>query len=100
VAEPGKLGEIENRFQRHCLPISKTGATTLDQLPVGETASVIDVDAAAALAERLEDLGFVPGTRVTVRRRAPLGDPRVYELRGSQLCLRSSEARAIRVARG
>jgi Fe2+ transport system protein FeoA len=62
---------------------------------------VLEVDAAAALlAERLEDLGFVPGTQVTVRWRAPLGDPRVYELRGSQLCLRDAEARAIRISRG
>ena len=72
--------------------------TTLDRLPVGSTASVVELDAAADLAERLEDLGFVPGTRVTVRRRAPLGDPRVYELRGSQLCLRAREAHAVRVS--
>jgi len=74
--------------------------TTLDQLPVGESAAVAGVEASAEMAQRLEDLGFVPGTRVTVRRRAPLGDPRVYELRGSQLCLRDSEARAVKVARG
>lgn len=74
--------------------------TTLDRIPVGECGAVVAVDATAALAERLEDLGFVPGTEVRVRRRAPLGDPRVYELRGSQLCLRASEARAIRVKRG
>jgi ferrous iron transport protein A len=61
---------------------------------------VVAVEATAEIAQRLEDLGFLPGTRVTVRRQAPLGDPRVYELRGSQLCLRSSEARAVRVTRG
>jgi ferrous iron transport protein A len=71
--------------------------TTLDQLPLGAAATVVEVDAAAALAGRLEDLGFVPGTRVTCRRRAPLGDPRVYELRGSQLCLRDREAHAVRI---
>lgn len=75
-------------------------ATTLDRLPLGESALVVEVDAASALAARLEDLGFIPGTRVTARRRAPLGDPRVYELRGSQLCLRASEARAVWVSRG
>jgi Fe2+ transport system protein FeoA len=80
--------------------IENSHATTLDLVPVGESASVIAIDAAVELAERLEDLGFVPGTEVTVRRRAPLGDPRVYELRGSQLCLRGTEARAIRVKRG
>jgi Fe2+ transport system protein FeoA len=73
---------------------------TLDRVPVGESATVASVDSDAALAERLEDLGFVPGTVVVVRRRAPLGDPRVYELRGSQLCLRAAEARAVRVTRG
>lgn len=72
-------------------------STTLDELPLGGDATVIAVDASVALAERLEDLGFVPGTRVTCRRRAPLGDPRVYELRGSQLCLRDREAHAVRI---
>jgi Fe2+ transport system protein FeoA len=34
---------------------------------------------------------------VRCRRRAPLGDPRVYELRGTQLCLRRSEAARVLV---
>ena len=72
--------------------------TTLDQLALDIEATVVEVDASAALAGRLEDLGFVPGTPLSCRRRAPLGDPRVYELRGSQLCLRNREARAVRVA--
>ena len=83
------------------MPSLKEGAAeTLDSVPVGSSATVLGVAASSEIAQRLEDLGFVPGTLVTVRRRAPLGDPRVYELRGSQLCLRSSEARAIQVARG
>jgi Fe2+ transport system protein FeoA len=45
------------------------------------------------------DLGFVPNSRVRVLRRAPLGDPVEYELRGYRICLRDSEARAIRVKR-
>jgi ferrous iron transport protein A len=59
---------------------------------------VIDsIDAAAAIAGRLQDLGFVPGTPVTMVRRAPLGDPIVYEIRGYRICLRRSEASHIRV---
>jgi Fe2+ transport system protein FeoA len=46
---------------------------------------------------RLLDLGFTPGSRVRVVRRAPLGDPVEYELRGSRICLRRSEAERIRV---
>ncbi len=67
----------------------------LSQLPVGETARVVGVRAPRALARRLADLGFLPGTPVRCRRRAPLGDPRVYELRGVELCLRAREAEQV-----
>ena len=70
----------------------------LDELTLGTEATVVALEAEAGLAQRLEDLGFVPGTRIQCRRRAPLGDPRVYELRGGQLCLRNREARAVRIA--
>ncbi len=49
------------------------------------------------VSARLLDLGFVPGTEVRALRRAPLGDPTLYELRGTQLCLRRSEAERIQV---
>lgn len=73
--------------------------TTLASLAPGETADVSRVDTARPIGQRLVDLGFVPGTRVRVIRRAPLGDPVTYEVRGSRLCLRRSEARQIEVAR-
>jgi ferrous iron transport protein A len=69
----------------------------LADLPLGGRAVVVAIDAAPELLHRLEALGFLPATEVTCRRRAPLGDPRVYELRGTQLCLRRSEARRIQV---
>jgi ferrous iron transport protein A len=71
----------------------------LSELAVGERAVVVEVALAGAYGRRLEDLGFAPETEVTCRRRAPLGDPRVYEVCGIQLCLRSREAAAIRVRR-
>jgi ferrous iron transport protein A len=49
------------------------------------------------LGARLGDLGFVAGTRVEVLRRSPLGDPTLYAVRGTRLCLRRAEARAVRV---
>jgi ferrous iron transport protein A len=70
----------------------------LDELALGAEGVVVGLVTSAALAQRLEDLGFVPGSAIRCRRRAPLGDPRVYELRGSQLCLRNREARAVRIA--
>jgi ferrous iron transport protein A len=72
-------------------------ALTLAALQIGERAVVDQVEGGNALAQRLVELGFAPGTEVRVVARAPLGDPRVYEIRGSRLCLRRSEAACVRV---
>ena len=58
---------------------------------------VESVELDGAVSQRLVDLGFLPGTPVVLVRRAPLGDPSVYELRGTRLCLRRSEAARVRV---
>jgi ferrous iron transport protein A len=72
-------------------------ARPLCDLAPGAAAVIDSLDTSAPIAGRLLDLGFIPGTPVTVVRRAPLGDPIVYELRGCRICLRRSEARKIRV---
>jgi Fe2+ transport system protein FeoA len=72
-------------------------STPLCELPPSVLAVVESVDCEDATTERMMDLGLVPGTRIRFVRRAPLGDPGVYELRGIQLCLRRSEARRVRV---
>ena len=74
-------------------------AATLDQLQPGERGVVAGVDEAGPIGRRLLDLGFLPGTPVCVLRRAPLGDPAVFELRGYQLCLRATESARIRIDR-
>ena len=74
-------------------------APRLTDLPPGAIAEVVAVDPESPAAKRLLDLGFTPGTEVRVVRRAPLGDPKLYELRGMQLCLRRSEAVWVRVRR-
>jgi len=69
----------------------------LSDLAPGASAVVIRVEP-TRIGRRLLDLGFVPDTAIRVVRRAPLGDPTTYELRGTRLCLRRSEARAVLVA--
>jgi Fe2+ transport system protein FeoA len=71
----------------------------LAELAPGRAGVVAHVDAGDRVGRRLLDLGFVPQTRVLVVRRAPLGDPFEYELRGTRLCLRRSEAARVRVRR-
>ena len=66
-------------------------------LAPGQRARIVAVDGSGPEGGRLLDLGFVPGTGVAILKRAPLGDPVVYELRGYRICLRASEASLVRV---
>lgn len=70
----------------------------LSDLAPGQRGIVERVDASCPIGRRLLDLGFRPGTALRVIRRAPLGDPTSYELRGSRFCLRRSEADRVDVA--
>lgn len=69
----------------------------LSEVPVGASAIVLSVDDGGR-ARRLEDLGFLPGTTVRVERRAPFGDPVVYQLRGVRLAMRRADAHLVSVA--
>lgn len=72
----------------------------LSDVEVGSTAVIQGVnDPEGATAARLEHMGFLPGTLVRVERRAPMGDPTVYELRGYRLALRRESAEVIDVDR-
>ncbi len=70
----------------------------LSRVAPGRRAVVVAVDGSTAIGRRLYDLGFRPGTALRVVRRAPLGDPTTYELRGSRFCLRRAEAARVAVA--
>ena len=70
----------------------------LPDAPIGAEVVVAAVAAGdAGQGRRIEDLGFVVGTRVRVERRAPLGDPTVYEVRGSRIALRRDGAALVSV---
>jgi Fe2+ transport system protein FeoA len=71
----------------------------LASLRPGEVGIVARVEADLAIGRRLLDLGFVPETPVRVVRRAPLGDPVSYELRGYRICLRRRDAAHVLVRR-
>lgn len=76
--------------------------TVLAQLAPGQRATIVGVAAAAApaVAGRLRQLGFRPASAVEVIRRAPMGDPTIYRVQDTELCLRRREARLIEVDPG
>ena len=63
----------------------------------GETAVVDRIDLPADDARRLMELGFLPGTQVTVGHSAPGGDPRVFQVDGSEIALRRETAARVHV---
>jgi ferrous iron transport protein A len=69
----------------------------LDQLRPGQRATVVDTvpQAPPAVASRLGQLGFRSKAQVDVMRRAPLGDPTIYRVQDTELCLRRREAQLI-----
>jgi Fe2+ transport system protein FeoA len=81
-------------------PKHATESLTLARLEPGSEAVVGDVRRNGAVGHRLLDLGLVPGTPIKALRRAPLGDPIVYELRGYQLCLRRVDAELVGIRPG
>ena len=69
----------------------------LGELEAGARAVVRKVTGEPELLRRLMELGFVPGTTITLVRRAPMGDPIELRLRGTHFSIRNSEANRIDV---
>jgi Fe2+ transport system protein FeoA len=70
-------------------------ATLLD-LRRGDAAILDRIDLPGEEARRLMELGFLPGARVTAGFAAPGGDPRVFQVDGSEIALRRETARRLR----
>ena len=68
---------------------------TLDQLRIGQTARIIEVDGNDAIAIRLMEMGLTDGEEISLLGFAPLGDPIEFLIRGYRLSLRKSEAKRV-----
>lgn len=71
---------------------------SLADLKAGQSAQVTSVGGEDAFRSHLLDMGITPGTRVSMVRKAPLGDPVELEVRGYMLSLRLAEASRITVS--
>ena len=67
----------------------------LDEFKIGETGLIKKVEGEGRLRRRLLDMGVTPGTKVYLRKKAPLGDPLEITIRGYELTLRKTEARLV-----
>lgn len=69
----------------------------LDELSLGQSATVGKILADKKLRRRLLDMGITRGTQIELLKVAPLGDPLEYKLRDYHLSLRKAEAHQIEV---
>ena len=69
----------------------------LRRMNVNQPGIISAVKADGELGRRIRDMGLVPGTRITVRGRAPLNDRVALRMTGFTLTLRNNEADYIEV---
>lgn len=81
------------------VPNTKCDCILFCKLKQGDHARVVDVHGESALACRLQEMGLVAGTEITVEKVAPLGDPVEISFRGQSLCVRKNEADFLEVER-
>ncbi len=70
---------------------------TLKDLQIGSSAIIKTVGGEGSLRQHFLDMGVIPGTKVTMVKYAPMGDPVELLIHGYELTLRLSDAEKIEV---
>ncbi|OJW06833.1 MAG: hypothetical protein BGO39_23745 [Chloroflexi bacterium 54-19] len=69
----------------------------LNKITPGTHAKIVGLKATGLLLQRLLAMGFTRECEIKMVKRAPLGDPIQFRVRGSAVSLRSSEAALVLV---
>ena len=69
----------------------------LSEFAIGESGVIVCVKGEGKVRRRLFDMGLTPGAELTMRKKAPLGDPIEITVRGYELTLRKEEAGCVEV---
>jgi ferrous iron transport protein A len=72
----------------------RTEAKTLAQLSLG-TSGIINGFTDNALALKMIEMGCIPGEKITLQHIAPLGCPFAFEVNGTLVSIRKSEAQSV-----
>ena len=70
---------------------------TQRDVQVGETVTVAKLHGEGPVKRRIMDMGLTKGTKVYVRKVAPLGDPMELTVRNYELSVRKADAEMIEV---
>ncbi|HNY31211.1 MAG TPA: FeoA family protein [Fibrobacteria bacterium] len=70
---------------------------SLSHLQTNQEASIRRVHGPSSLSHRLQELGFTPGTAVRLVAKAAFGGAMAFQLRGSIIALRRSDAACVEI---
>jgi len=80
-----------------CSHVGNPATCSLNKLGVGCCGKVVEVGGSSEVRRRLLEMGFCNGASVEVLRRAPLGDPIAFKVRGYCLSLRDEQAAYVKI---
>ena len=69
----------------------------LSEFTVGESGKIVSVNGEGKIRRRLFYMGVTPAAELTMKKKAPLGDPIEITIRGYELTLRKTEAACVEV---
>ena len=67
----------------------------MSNFAVGESGRIVKVLGEGRVRHRLFDMALTPGAEVYLRKKAPMGDPLEFTVRGYELSLRKDEAQFV-----
>ena len=70
---------------------------TLREVTCGQTVTVKKLSGAGPVKRRIMDMGITKGSRIYIRKVAPLGDPVEVTVRGYELSVRKEDAKCVLV---
>jgi len=69
----------------------------LRKMTINQSGTIAAVKVSGELGRRIREMGLVPGTKITIKQRAPLNDPVALRIMDGTLTLRNNEADYIEV---
>lgn len=73
----------------------KTKQIPLNELKVGQIATVKQLVANTGIRRRLQDIGLIEGTQVECVHRSPSGDPTAFLIRGAVIAIRTEDSSSV-----
>lgn len=71
----------------------------LNQLKPNEKGKIIELTGYNQMRRRLQDIGFIQGTKIECITKSPMGDPKAYFVKGAVIALRDEDSEQIIIER-